>query len=101
LVNPAESDPPKIYYYNVKTDERKQITLAEAQKLRVDNNTISPDNISVQRGNSYNAGIFELFGAGNRDYNSIYFKNENNNFKKIDLGLSNSYDFMFIGWVIR
>ncbi len=98
-----DSDLPKIYRYNVTTNERTQISLADAQKLGIDNSPVSPDNISIQRGDYYNNGIFELFGGNNHNYNTWYFKNDKDELRKIDLGttVTDSYNFVFIGWVLK
>jgi hypothetical protein len=101
--NRADVDAPKIYRYDVVKNERTALTLADAQKLQIDNNVISPDGMFVQRGGYNNYGILEIFGGGN-NYNSIYLKNDKGKLKKIDLGSLNSYrsyDFMFIGWVLK
>lgn len=93
-------DPPRIYRYNVAAGTSNQISLVDAQKLLIDNNQISPDNISIQRGGYNNMGVFELFGSGN-NYNSIYLKNNKNQMKKIDLGITDYYNFSLIGWVLN
>jgi len=96
-----ETDLPKIYRYNVLTDEKTQISLAEAQKLQLDNSPISSDNITIQNGSYSNNGIFELFGSNN-NYNNMYFKNDKGNLRKINLGsiVASYYNFAFIGWVL-
>ena len=79
------------------------ITFADAKKLELDNNSISPDGVSVQRGSYYNAGIFEIFGGYNRNYNDVYLKDGKNNLMKINMQLGpNNYsnDFIFVGWIM-
>jgi len=94
-------DLPRIYRYNVLTDESTQISLAETQNLLVDNNAISPDGISIQRGGYNNLGIFELFGSNN-NYRDVYLKNNKDELKKISINNSeNYYDFKLIGWIIK
>lgn len=95
-----ETDPPKIYKYDVKRGGHYQISFEDAQKLKLDNNSISPDGLSIGRDNYYNAGIFEIFGGTNRNYNAINLIDNTGNVKEIDIGTSNYYDFIFIGWVI-
>lgn len=95
-----ETDPPKIYRYDVERDTFYQISLEDAQKLNIDNNTISPDGISVRRGDYYNAGIFEIFGGVNRNNNRMTITDNKGNAEPIEIGFSNYYDFIFIGWVI-
>lgn len=101
--NHTESDAPKIYRYDVLKNEINALTLSEAQKLQLDNNVISPDGVSLQRGGYNNYGILEIFGGGN-NYNSVYLKNDKGKLKKIDFvspNNYNSYDFLFIGWVLK
>ncbi len=92
-------DPPKIYYYDVLNDTVTSLTLTEAQKLKLDNNLVSPDGTIVQRGMNVNYGILELFGGN--DYNSLYLKSSDGKFKKINWSNSYIYDFRFIGWVLK
>lgn len=94
-----ETDLPKIYRYNVLTDEKTQISFADAQKLLLDNSPISPDNISIQSGTGSNNGIFEIFGSNN-NYRDVYFRNDKGSLKKINLGVTDYYNFTLIGWVL-
>ena len=98
--NVAESDSPKIYRFNVSTNQRTQISFTDAQRLKIDNNVLSPDDISVQRGSGYSSGMIELFGGVN-NYNTMYLKDGDGKLKKIDLDQINSYNFHFIGWVLN
>lgn len=95
-----ETDPPKIYRYDAEKGGHYQISFEDAQKLTLDNNVISPDGLSVRRGDYYNAGIFEIFGGTNRNYNQINLVNNSGDTTPIEIGTSNYYDFVFIGWVI-
>jgi len=92
--------PPKIYRYDVQANKYNLISLEEAQKLKIDSSPLSPDEISIQRGDNYNAGIFEIFGGNNNRYNMMFLKNNKEALKKIDVGAVNIYDFIFIGWII-
>ena len=96
----TKNDPPKIYRYNVQNNEHYQISLEDVKKLRVDNNSISPDDLSIQRGDYYSSGILDIFGGVNRNYNAISLRDYKNNSKEININISNYYNFKFIGWII-
>jgi hypothetical protein len=96
----VQTDPPKIYKYSAVDGIQSQISLEDAQKLTLDNNPISPDGLSIRNGDSYNAGIFELFGGVNRNYNQINLIDSKGNAKVVDIGTSYNYNFVFVGWVI-
>jgi hypothetical protein len=97
----VEKDPPRIYRYNILTSEITPLTLSEAQKLSLDNNPISPDGVSIQRGNYYNSGILEIFGGSNNS-NSLFLKKGDGQMKKVQMNNGDyMYNFVFIGWVIK
>ncbi len=95
-----ETDPPKIYRYDSVKGGNYQVSFEDARKLSLDNNAISPDGLSIRNGSYNNAGIFDIFGGTNRNYNQAYLANSKGDTKAIDVGTSNYYDFIFIGWVI-
>ncbi|MEI6528435.1 MAG: hypothetical protein WCO10_02050 [bacterium] len=97
----AETDPPRIYRYDTSKDTILTITYADAKKLKIDNNPVSPDGVSVQRGGNYNAGIFEIFGGYNNSYNQMYLKAANSNARQLNMDTGNTYNFILIGWVAR
>ena len=97
----AKNDPPKIYRYDVQKNEHYQISLEDVKKLKVDNNPVSPDDLSIQRGNYYySSGILDIFGGANRNYNAISFRDYKSNSKEININVSDYYNFKFIGWII-
>jgi len=95
----------KIYRYSVSEDKSYSITLAEAQKLKIDVGPISPAGETFQRDYGSNAGIFEIFGGRNNYSDNSYFLiNQDKKIKALNIlspsGL-NYYNFKFIGWVTK
>ena len=90
----------RFFIHNVATNESKEISFKETQKLSLDSNLKSPDDWKVVYGNR-DYSIFSLF-SGRRDYNSMYLKGHNTN-KKLNLQLpsDNRYyrRFRFLGWI--
>jgi hypothetical protein len=95
----------KLYRYSVTDDKSYPITLAEAQKLKVDVGPISPVGETIQQDYGSNAGIFEIFGGRNNSSNGAYFLlSQDKKIKKISIVNStgvNYYNFKFIGWVLK
>jgi hypothetical protein len=106
---------PKIFEYDVKTDETHELSLIEAQRIKISNNPVSPDNYKIVTGyEGGDRGIFELFGGGNRYQKNFYFvpiknKKIQKKIPGLDFGslrVSNAYyyginfyqQYTFIGW---
>jgi hypothetical protein len=95
---PAKYPDPRLYLYDVVQNSSSSISFSDAQKLKLDSNTISPDGFEVVRGGSDGFGFF--FG-GSSDYNSQYLKGHGYS-KKLNLALDASnyyYSFRVVGWV--
>lgn len=91
---------PLFYLYDVDADESMEIPFAEAEKLTLDQNSLSKDGYEVVRGNG--GGDF-LFFDGGSNYNNVYIRGHNWS-KKINVNLSSQpyyyYNFRFLGWII-
>lgn len=90
----------KLYFYDVKKDESREISFEEAQNLNLGSNIKSPDNFEVVYG-SRGDGFFPFFWGGGTDYNTQYLKGHNVS-KKLNLQLSGSsyyHNFRFLGWI--
>ncbi len=100
---PENTTPVNLFVYDPITDNVRQITLADAQKLKVDISPKSPDGYVLDRGNN-NVGIFEIFGS-NRDYNAWYLRKGVVSKRIYLTALDNSYYYnnysQFLGWIIN
>ncbi|MEI8229572.1 MAG: hypothetical protein WCG83_00355 [Candidatus Peregrinibacteria bacterium] len=86
---------PAIYLFDVATRKSRIITLAEAQKLKLNPNAESPDGYQVNQ--SSNGGGFP-FGFNNES--RLYMRGHSTSFR-IDVNIDNGYwNFRFLGWVI-
>jgi hypothetical protein len=86
---------PHLYIYNTMTRENKSITFEEAQALKLDDRKQSPDDFSVKQTNGY-SGPF-----GGDSSPALYIAGHLTS-QKLDLrGVTNPYDFSFVGWVIQ
>ncbi len=88
----------KLYYYDVVKDQSREITLEDAEKLKLDASVESPDGFEVVQGSS---GDGFPFGA-EVDYTKRYLKG-NNIGKELQISLNQdqSFSFQFVGWVIQ
>lgn len=87
----------KLYFYDVKTDESRTMSVEEAQKLHLNADIKSRDGFEVTTGGN---GGFSFFGAS-QDYNARYLKG-NGVSKKLKINLDQrGYmgGFRFLGWV--
>ncbi|HRH93631.1 MAG TPA: hypothetical protein PKV72_03820 [Candidatus Peribacteria bacterium] len=94
---------PMFYVYDVKTNESREVTFEEAQKLKADPSAVSPDGFELVRGNGGGGDFLFLFDMG-RDYNSVYLKGHNVS-RKVNIkrtgGDEYSYlDYQFLGWIL-
>ena len=92
-----------VFLHDTKKNESREITLAEAQMLTLNNLLTSPDGVTVSSNYSYNGGDFFPFSGGRSSYG--YYLTQGKSKSKINL--INSTDqyyyqnnFQFIGWVL-
>lgn len=94
----------RIFLHDTESNESREITLAEAQALTLNNLITSPDGVTV--GSAYDrrsGGDFFPFGGGSSTYN--YYLTKGDSRKKINLvNSSDRYyyreNFQFLGWVL-
>lgn len=94
----------RIFLHDTKKNESREITLAEAQTLTLNNLLTSPDGVTIS--SHYNrgeSGFFPFFDGGSSSYGYYLTKGKGKN----KLHLINSSDryyyqnnFQFIGWVL-
>lgn len=88
---------PKLYIYEVRTGNSKEIAFADARKLVLDPAKISPDGFTVTGPES--GGDYYPFYFGSGDYDSEYLKGSGATFRvELPDGISD-YSFKFLGWV--
>lgn len=94
----------RIFFHDTKKNESREITLAEAQALKLDGLLTSPDGVTVSSHLSRGGGeIFFLFGGGASSYG--YYLTKGNSRSKLNLinNVGPYYyqdNFQFIGWVL-
>ncbi len=93
----------RIFLHDTKKNESREITLAEAQTLSLNNLLTSPDGVTVSSHYDRGGGEFFIFGGGSSSYG--YYLTKGKSRSKINL--INSADqyyyqnnFQFIGWVL-
>lgn len=93
----------RIFLHDTKKNESREITLAEAQALTLNNILTSPDGVTVSSNYSYNGGGFFIFDGGRSTFGYYLTKGKG----KSKLNLINTSDqyyyqnnFQFIGWVL-
>ena len=93
----------RIFLHDTKKNESREISLAEAQMLTLNNLLTSPDSVTVSSNYSYNGGDFFPFGGGRSSYGYYLTKGKS----KSKLNLINNNDqyyyqnnFQFLGWVL-
>ncbi len=85
----------RLYMYDVKTGESREVDIEEASMWDIDDQKESPDGFEVKRG----GGGGGLFGGYSGE--DMYFSGHMTS-KKLSLrGLKNSYDFAFLGWIVK
>lgn len=99
MTTPLASRPqyvePHLYRYDVTTGESRSITFDEAVQLKLDDTSNSPDGFKVAQGGGYSGP----FGGGSEP--AVYMTGHSVS-QKLDLrGVSNVYDFEFVGWVVK
>lgn len=86
---------PRLYRYDAKTGESDDITFEEAKTLKLDDHKQSPDDFSVKQTNGY-GGPFDRGSSP-----ALYLVGHSVS-QKLDLrGVTNPYDFSFVGWVVQ
>lgn len=89
-----------IYIYDVVKNESRQIAFEEAQKLKVDSYSISPDGYEIVFGET-GYGVFPFSSFNNLNYRTRYLKGHNIS-KKINIHPNDTYyGFHFLGWIIK
>lgn len=93
---------PEIYIYHVEAGESKKIDYSQAQGLKLNINQESRDGFRIEYGGGRGGLFFDMFGGGDRDYNSKYVSKGAYS-KKLNLPYSSPdiyySDFQFMGWV--
>lgn len=95
----------RIFLHDTEKNESREITLAEAQTLTLNNLLTSPDGVTVSRNYNYNGGgDFFIFGGGGHS-SFGYYLTKGNSKKKVNLiNTTDQYyyqnNFQFIGWVL-
>ena len=91
----------RIFLHDTEKNESREITLAEAQTLKLSNLLTSPDGVTVSSSSS-RGGDFFLFGGGSSSYG--YYLTQGKSKSKINLINNNDYyyqnNFQFLGWVL-
>ncbi len=82
---------PSLYYYDVKNDKSRQISLPEAQALTLDSSSKSPDGLTVGTSNSDYSAFPFFWGSYDR---GEYLMGKGFRRKVND----QDYNFKFIGW---
>lgn len=92
----------RLFIYDLKKGESKEITIEESEKLNLDFNTESPDGFEVVCGTEIRGFFIFFFDTGrNCDERQLIGKNVS---KELNIRLSDDYyydNFDFIGWVIK
>ncbi len=94
----------RLFLHNSKNNEGREITLAEAQTLKLNSLITSPDGVSVENAYGHNVEFFPFFGGSSR---SGYYLTKGSRRQKLNLvGEDERYysgrdNFKFIGWVIK
>lgn len=93
----------RIFYHDTEKNESREITLAEAQTLTLNNLLTSPDGVTVSSRYDGGGGGFFLFDGGPSSYG--YYLTKGRSRTKINLINTNDQyyyrdNFQFIGWVL-
>lgn len=88
----------KLYLYDIKKNESREISFQEAKNFNLDSNRISSDGFEVVNG-STESGFFPFFFYERTDYSTLYLRGHNIS-KKLNIDLNGSYynNFHFLGW---
>ena len=88
--------------YSAEKDVSTVISFADAQKLKLNPNSVSPDGFEVTHSRRNYSLFSEVFGGGYRGSGYVIRKkNGSGDGKKIDIDTSGSYyyGFKFLGWI--
>ena len=102
IIDAEEKFTARIFLHDTEKNESREITIEEAQALKLNGLLTSPDGVSVS--SHYNrGGDFFIFGGGSSSYGQYLTKGNS----RTRLNLINSSDryyyqsnFQFIGWVL-
>ncbi len=102
--DPATQEEEVLFLHDVKANVSTRISFEDAEKLKLSNETISPDGYQVQD-NYGNGGFAPFFFGGSRDYNAKYIVGhrsaEKLNITSITPNPYSYNPYRFIGWVIQ
>ena len=90
---------PKLFIYDINTNEVKELSLEQAQKYTLDSSNTSPDGFEI----TYGHDDCDPFFGGGRNYGTVYLKGHHIS-KKLNIEREANYywrNFNFIGWVIE
>jgi len=93
----------RLFLHNNETNESREVTLQEAQKLTLSGLLTSPDGVAVLSSYDNNSDFFFIFGGGGSQYG--YYLSKRDNRRKLNLiNADGRYyyrdNFKFIGWVM-
>ena len=89
---------PKLFIYDIKNNQPKEIPLEQAQKYKLDSSKTSPDGFEITYG-SYDC---DPFFVGCRNHGTVYLKGHHIS-KKLNIEKNQNYyrrNFNFIGWIM-
>ena len=91
---------PSLYYYDVKKNSAREITLAEAQSLSLDNHPVSEEGFEIVSGSGGGGDYFFFFSYGSSSGCNQYLKKGSFS-RELHLATDNyyCYTFKFLGWV--
>ena len=91
----------RIFLHDTSKNESREITLEEAQSLKLSDLLTSPDGATVSSGSERNADFLFLFGGGS-SYG--HYLSKGGSKRKLDLINDDQYyhqkNFQFLGWVL-
>ncbi len=99
LPGPFPDQDVRLYVHVTSDNSNREITFADAQKLTLDDSSLSPDGYQIVFGNG-GGGFFPFFFSGS-DYDSKYIQGHGAK-KRLNLaGGSDGRSFKLIGWIMR
>lgn len=92
---------PKMYYYDIKNQTSRELSLKDAQQLSLQKGPSSPDGYTISYSNQYDEGIIGLFGSSDK---SAYVITKGRGKKELSgITTGNVYyarnEFDIIGWI--
>ena len=92
----------RLFIQDVQINQSKEISLEEAQNLKISAEHFSPDGFEIFQGRNYNDGFFFLFYSYG-DYNSVYIRGHGYGKKMNTVCTDKPYyghPFQFVGWIL-